>query len=86
MTPTEIEEVLPLIKGIAARGIAVLMVEHTLYAVFSVSDRVIVLSQGRVIAQGTPRQVATDRKAIESYLGDELIESYLGDEVSYAQA
>lgn len=73
LTPTEIEAMYPVIRGIASRGITVIMVEHVLHAVFSLCQRVIVLSQGMVIAQGTPQEVARDPAVIASYLGDELL-------------
>ena len=69
LNPREIDEVLPVIRGIRDGGITVLMVEHVLRAVMNLSDEAWVLSNGRLIAHGTPREVTSDRAVIEAYLG-----------------
>ncbi|HET7362091.1 MAG TPA: ABC transporter ATP-binding protein [Burkholderiales bacterium] len=69
LNPREIDQVLPVIRGIRDGGITVLMVEHVLRAVMNLSDEAWVLSNGRLIAHGTPREVTSDRAVIEAYLG-----------------
>jgi branched-chain amino acid transport system ATP-binding protein len=67
---TEIAGMVETIKSIRARGVAILMVEHVMTAIMSLSDRIVVLNVGRKLAQGTPRQIADDPAVIEAYLGN----------------
>lgn len=69
LTPTESESVIKLIRKIRDDGITILMIEHIMSALMSLSDRVIVLNQGKLICNGKPEEVANDPLVIESYLG-----------------
>ena len=69
LNPTEIDDALELIRGIAASGITIVLVEHLMKVVLSVSQRVIVLHEGRLIADGGPAAVLRDQTVIEAYLG-----------------
>jgi branched-chain amino acid transport system ATP-binding protein len=69
LNPSEIRDMIPVIRDVAGRGITVLMTEHVMQAVMSLAEQVFVLAEGRIIAQGTPQQVAADQRVIEAYLG-----------------
>jgi branched-chain amino acid transport system ATP-binding protein len=66
---TEIDEVVDIIKKIRASGVSILVIEHVMRAIRSLSDRIIVLHHGEPIAAGAPDQVLADARVIEAYLG-----------------
>ena len=71
LTPKETEDIVKLVKKIHDQGITLLIIEHVMRAVMSLSDRVIVLNQGEKIAEGTPIEVSRNERVIQSYLGEE---------------
>jgi branched-chain amino acid transport system ATP-binding protein len=71
LNPTETVEAVELVKTIREQGITVLMVEHVMECVMPVSDRVVVLSSGRKIAEGPPAEISRNEEVIKAYLGEE---------------
>jgi branched-chain amino acid transport system ATP-binding protein len=69
MNPVELEELIGLIRGISARGTAVLLVEHHMKLIMQVCDHIAVLNFGMKIAEGTPSEIANDPEVISAYLG-----------------
>jgi len=68
---TEVAEAMELVKQIRDRGITIVMIEHVMKAIMNVCDRIIVLHHGQKIAEGTPQEIATSKKVVEVYLGEQ---------------
>ncbi len=72
LVPSEREPVLKLLAQLRERdGVTLLFIEHIMAAVMRLSDRVLVLDQGRVLATGSPEEVTSDPRVIDAYLGEE---------------
>ena len=70
LRPNEIQEMITLVRRIAAGGVSVLIIEHVLEAVMRLSARIVVLNYGEVIAEGSPQSLVNDPRVIEAYLGE----------------
>jgi len=69
LTPTEVREAIELVRRIHGGGITIVIVEHLMEVIVSLTRRVVVFHQGREISRGTPREVTSDPRVIEAYLG-----------------
>jgi branched-chain amino acid transport system ATP-binding protein len=72
LNPSEVLTSMALIQSIRDTGITIIMVEHLVKAVFGVADRIVVLSAGDLIAEGTPTEVSCNQNVIDAYLGKSL--------------
>jgi branched-chain amino acid transport system ATP-binding protein len=77
LNPTEVASMVQTVGEIRRRGVTIIMIEHVMHAVMNVSDRVIVLDYGELIAEGPPEQVSKEPRVIEAYLGDPKLASRL---------
>ncbi|HET7343167.1 MAG TPA: ABC transporter ATP-binding protein [Methylomirabilota bacterium] len=71
LTPTEVTEAMRLITALRERGLTLLVVEHVMRAIMTLSDRIVVMDQGRWIAEGTPTEIAAHPAVVKAYLGRE---------------
>jgi branched-chain amino acid transport system ATP-binding protein len=74
LTSVETMEVVEMIRQIRGKNITVLLIEHIMQAVMSLSDRIIVIHHGQKISEGDPKTVANDEQVIKAYLGEEYHE------------
>lgn len=72
LTDGEVHELLDLVQEVHASGVTVLWIEHLVHALVSVAQRLVVLTEGRLLADGAPDQVIASREVRDSYLGSEL--------------
>jgi branched-chain amino acid transport system ATP-binding protein len=72
LNPVEMQEVMDLIRSLRDDGITLLVVEHHMRAIMAICDRVLVLNFGKLLADGTPQQIANDPQVVEAYLGKSM--------------
>jgi len=70
LTAAEVQDAVELVKRIRARGIACVVVEHVMEGIMPIADRMLVLENGRKIAEGPPSAIAVDPVVIRAYLGE----------------
>jgi branched-chain amino acid transport system ATP-binding protein len=75
LRPTEVDEMVEIIRGLRSSGITVFVIEHIMRAIMALSDWIVVIHFGRKIAEGTPPEIATNENVIKAYLGDEYVVS-----------
>ena len=71
LRPSEVDEVVAVIQQVRDRGVTIFVIEHIMRAVMALSDRIVVIHFGNKIAEGTPKEVASNENVIKAYLGAE---------------
>jgi branched-chain amino acid transport system ATP-binding protein len=73
LNPTEVDQLIALLREVNRQGISIFLIEHVMRGVMALSKRVIVISYGVKIAEGRPEEVVKDKQVIEAYLGKEFL-------------
>jgi len=71
LRPTEVDEMVAIIKGLREGGMTIFVIEHIMRAIMALSDRIAVLHFGTKIAEGPPHEMAHDERVVKAYLGEE---------------
>lgn len=80
LNPSEIGAMVETVRKIREQGVTIIMIEHVMHAVMNVSDRVLVLDFGKLIAEGPPDAIVNNPQVIEAYLGDPKLAERLMEE------
>jgi branched-chain amino acid transport system ATP-binding protein len=73
LNPTELGQMLDILKRIRGQGVTLLVIEHIMAAIMTISERLLVLHHGEKIAEGAPKDVAGDKRVVDAYLGEEYL-------------
>ncbi|MDI6722154.1 MAG: ABC transporter ATP-binding protein [Candidatus Aenigmarchaeota archaeon] len=71
LNPSELNESIEIIRKIKGKGITILIIEHHMKVIMSISDRIVVLNYGEKIAEGMPHEIGSNQLVVEAYLGEE---------------
>lgn len=72
---SDTQKMVGIIRAIRDTGVSVIAIEHNMQAIMSLSDRIVVIDSGKVIAEGDPQKVVRDRRVIEAYLGEDFADA-----------
>jgi len=72
LNPTELVGIVDLVRRVHAEGVTLIVIEHVMAAMMRLAQRIVMLHHGEKIAEGTPQEIAHDRRVIDAYLGDEF--------------
>ena len=72
LNPSELTGIIDLVRRVHAEGVTLIVIEHVMAAMMRLAQRIVMLHHGEKIAEGTPAQIAHDRRVIDAYLGDEF--------------
>jgi branched-chain amino acid transport system ATP-binding protein len=73
LNPTELVAMIELIRRLHGEGLTLIVIEHIMAAMMRLAQRIVMLHHGEKIAEGTPREIASDRRVIDAYLGEEFV-------------
>jgi branched-chain amino acid transport system ATP-binding protein len=73
LNATELGEMITLIRSLHGEGVGLIIIEHIMAAMMRLAQRIVVLHHGEKIAEGTPESIASDRRVVDAYLGEEFV-------------
>jgi branched-chain amino acid transport system ATP-binding protein len=71
LNPTELVGMVDLVRRLHADGLTIIVIEHIMAAMMRLAQRIVVLHHGEKIAEGTPQEIASDRRVVDAYLGED---------------
>ena len=71
MTPREVDQAIELIQEINRQGVTIIVIEHIMKVIMTISRRILAINHGQPIAAGTPKEIAQNKQVIEAYLGED---------------